>query len=171
MSSQRLELLFFSCGTLSCLLCECYTGNCLSSLPCNAKTKKRDTEMQLNACGYTASTAGGQGEPDPGRKETPLYLQVSLHLIVAQHFFIILILYQCFLNPFWQHYASLGFPDSLFDRGMSSTRVYPTWEIPPCRKSPGSHAHATVLLHPASSHMTQRPRSLPLNQSQKINGV
>lgn len=54
---------------------------------------------------------------------------------------------------------------------MSSTRAYPSWEIPPCKKSPESHAHATVLLHPASSHMSQHPRSLPVNQSQKISGV
>lgn len=98
-------IFFFSVGHYISLTSyvNCYAGTCLSSLPCSAKTEK-GYKMQLNACGHTGSTAGRRwaSRTWPWQKgnSTGLYLQVYLCPIVAQHFFIILISYQCFLDPF-----------------------------------------------------------------------
>lgn len=131
----------------------------------------RGSRMSVAIQPHTALQAGGgQGEPDPGsQKPHCLYPQVSLHPIVAQHFFMILI-------------------SSVFSRPVFGS-VTPGWDFlpasltgecpqpgltPPGKFQGAEKVQGAVLSHCPPppcflSHVTTSP--FPVHQSQKISAV
>lgn len=93
-----------------------------------------------------------------------LYIRFSLFLLWN--------LLQLLLDPFLAALRQPGVSCQPLWQGNVPASAYPAWEIPPRRKSPASHAHTTLLLHPAiSSHMSQHSLTAPVNQGWKISGV
>lgn len=115
----------------------------LSRSPCSAVTGK---SYKNSSCGCTRSTANRSWSG----KRTQLYQErnpAGLHAVNFCSPRCCQDLFHCacrkarisiFLAPIWQHYASLGFPASLFGRGMSLTGLTLPGKFHPAQKVQGA---------------------------------
>lgn len=115
----------------------------MSRSPCSAVTGK---SYKNSSCGCTRSTANRSWSG----KRTQLYQErnpAGLHAVNFCSPRCCQDLFHCacrkarisiFLAPIWQHYPSLGFPASLFGRGMSLTGLTLPGKFHPAQKVQGA---------------------------------